>query len=51
MSADEEGGPLGFAFFITLMLSMLWVVAVSISLVREPRAAVAPGRRLVTPSV
>jgi hypothetical protein len=52
LSADDEGGPLGAVFFITLMVSMLWVLAASIALLREPRTATAAiGRRLATPSV
>lgn len=52
LSADDEGGPLGFAFFIDLMLSMLWVLATAVALLREPRRAAAPvTRRVATPSV
>ena len=45
LSADEEGGPLGYVFFVTLMLSVLWVVPASISLLRDSMSEAAPWRR------
>jgi hypothetical protein len=42
MSADDEGGPLGIVFFLTLMISVLWVLAASVVLLREARPARAP---------
>lgn len=47
MSSDEEGGPLGFVFFIDLTISILWVAAASIALMREPRRLAAPAARRV----
>jgi hypothetical protein len=51
MSADDEGGPLGFVYFLDLILSTLWVVAVSVVLLRVKGPATAPiARRVATPS-
>jgi hypothetical protein len=50
MSADEEGGPLGIAYFLTLMVSLLWVLGAAVALLREPRQVGAPvSRRVATP--
>jgi hypothetical protein len=52
MSADDEGGPLGFVFFVDLMLTMLWVLAAAVMLLREPRPAPTPvARRVPSPLV
>ena len=34
-SDDEEGGPLGIAFFIGLLAQFLWVVAASVAMIRS----------------
>jgi hypothetical protein len=51
MSSDDEGGPLGIVYFVDLMISILWVAAASVALLREPRRAGAPaGRRVAVES-
>ena len=47
MSADDEGGPFGAVFFIDLLVSVLWIAAVAITLLREPKSVGAPVRRRV----
>jgi hypothetical protein len=51
MSEDDEGGPLGLVFFVDLTVSILWVAATSVALLREPSRAGAPsGRRVAVES-
>jgi len=48
IAGDEvSGGTLGFPLFLGYLLALVWIVAASVSLWREPRAARATAARPV----
>jgi hypothetical protein len=52
MSSDDEGGPLGIVYFFDLLLSMLWILAGAVVLLREPRRShTHAAGRVAAPSV
>jgi len=45
LSTDDDGGPLGWVYFVALTITLLWVAAASLSLLRAAISTEAPWHR------